>query len=86
MSGVSVTQHNVAIWPHLAAIKSLVLDSVRSPHTRRAYDRVLTEFLTWYVASGAAGFTKATVQAYRAGLRGARPLRFRRQRPTGSRP
>jgi integrase/recombinase XerD len=67
-------QHIVAIWPHMAqaleAIKSLVLDSVRSPHTRRAYDRVLSEFLAWCLATGADGFTKATVQAYRSNLEG----------------
>jgi site-specific recombinase XerC len=50
----------------LERIKSLVLDSVRSPHTRRSYDRALSEFLAWCVATGAAGFTKATVQSYRA--------------------
>jgi integrase/recombinase XerD len=62
----------VAIRPHLAealtAVKRLVLDSVRSPHTRRAYDRVLTEFLAWYVASDANGLSKATVQGYRTAL------------------
>lgn len=52
----------------LEALKSLVLDAVRSPHTRRAYDRGLTGFLAWCLASGADGFTKATVQHYRAGL------------------
>jgi site-specific recombinase XerD len=52
----------------LEVIKSLVLDSVRSPHTRRAYDRVLSEFLAWCVATGADGFTKATVQSYRSEL------------------
>ena len=50
----------------LARLKSLVLDSVRSAHTRRAYDRVLSEFLAWYVMTGAHSFTKATVQSYRA--------------------
>jgi site-specific recombinase XerD len=65
-----VPQHIVALRPHLAAaldpIKNLVLDSVRSPHTRRSYDRALTEFLAWCVATGVDGFTKATVQSYRA--------------------
>ena len=53
----------------LQAIKSLVLDSVRSPHTRRAYDRVLSEFLAWCISVEGA-FTKATVQRYRAELEG----------------
>src|SRR5215218_7053122 len=73
MSDVALLpQHIVAIRPQLAealgAIKSLVLDSVRSPHTRRAYDRVLSEFLAWCLATGADGFTKATVQTYRSSL------------------
>jgi site-specific recombinase XerD len=65
-------QHIVGIRPHMAQalerIKSLALDSVRSPHTRRAYDRVLSEFLAWCLATGAEGFTKATVQSYRSDL------------------
>src|SRR5688500_8854127 len=73
MSGVaSAPQQIVVARPQvidtLSAIKSLVLDSVRSAHTRRSYDRCLTEFLGWYVDTGANGLTKATVQAYRAGL------------------
>ena len=73
MSSVALlTQHNVAVRPQLAealaAVKSLVLDSVRSPHTRRSYDRALSEFLAWCVATGADGFTKATVQSYRSEL------------------
>jgi hypothetical protein len=47
----------------LTALKSLVLDSVRSPHTRRSYDRALSEFLAWCVATGADGITKATVHS-----------------------
>ena len=51
MSDVALAQQPVAPRPQLpealAAVKNLVLDSVRSPHTRRAYDRVLTGFLTW---------------------------------------
>jgi integrase/recombinase XerD len=54
----------------LAAIKSLVLDAVSSPHTRRSYDRALSRFLAWYQAAGAPGLTKATVQRYRADLEG----------------
>ena len=73
MSDVTLApQHSVAVRPQMAEkltqIKSLVLDSVRSPHTRRAYDRVLAEFLAWCLATGADGFTKATVQAYRSNL------------------
>jgi site-specific recombinase XerD len=73
MSDVALAlQHNVVVRPQmdeaLERVKSLVLDSVRSPHTRRAYDRVLSGFLAWCVATGADGFTKATVQSYRSEL------------------
>jgi site-specific recombinase XerD len=51
--------------PDFTRIKALVLDSVSSAHSRRAYDRALSDFLAWYAkeASGR-GFTKATVQLY----------------------
>src|SRR5690349_25131685 len=49
-------------------IKSLVLDSVTSPHSKRAYEQALDAFERWCAETGAAGFTKATVQAYRAAL------------------
>lgn len=49
-------------------LKSLVLDSVTSTHSKRAYERALDRFERWCVETGAAGFTKATVQAYRAAL------------------
>src|SRR5436309_12620302 len=49
----------------LARIKGLVLDSVVSPHSRRSYDKSLTEFLAWYATEAAGlGFNKATVQRY----------------------
>ena len=47
-------------------ILALVLDSVSSEHTRRAYERVLTDFLGWFQGNPEGGFTKATVQKYRA--------------------
>src|ERR1035438_6261033 len=50
-------------------IKNLVLDSVNSRESKRAYDKGITDFLNWYSsAAPGAGFTKATVQAYRARL------------------
>lgn len=48
-----------------ARIKALVLDSVTSPHSRRAYGRALDEFLAW---SEGRPFTRALVQQYRAAL------------------
>lgn len=52
-------------------IKSLVLDSVTSPHSKRAYEQGLDAFEHWCAQTGAAGFTKATVQAYRSALEAA---------------
>ena len=52
----------------LGAIKSLVLDAVSSPHTRRSYDLALSRFLRWYVEAGSPGLNKSTVQRYRAEL------------------
>jgi integrase len=52
------------------AIKSLVVDSVSSPHSKRAYDKALTDFLSWYQVNPQSGFTKAAVQKYRTELEG----------------
>jgi site-specific recombinase XerD len=50
-------------------LKSVVLDSVNSPESKRAYDRAITDFLKWVSITGpGTGFTKATVQAHRAHL------------------
>jgi site-specific recombinase XerD len=50
-------------------LKTLVLDSVNSPESKRAYDKGITDFLHWYSsAATGTGFTKATVQAYKAHL------------------
>src|SRR6202140_3356626 len=50
-------------------LKALVLDSVSSPITRRVYNLGLDEFIAWYAeAPRPAGFTKATVSAWRVAL------------------
>jgi integrase len=54
----------------MTAIKALVLDSVHSGHSRRAYDKALTDFLAWHQAEGGGGFTKAVVQKYAVHLQG----------------
>src|SRR4029079_19771940 len=46
-----------------------VLDSLDSPHSRRAYERHLREFIAWYGSSDQTAINKATVQRYAAGLR-----------------
>ena len=46
----------------------LVLDALNSDHSRRAYDKALTDFLRWYTEQGRPGLSKAIVQQYRAEL------------------
>jgi hypothetical protein len=49
-------------------LKALVLDSVSSPITKRAYNHALDEFSEWYGQEPRPGFTKATVSAWRVAL------------------
>src|SRR5580704_4297836 len=50
-------------------LKALVLDSVSSPITRRVYNLGLDEFIAWFGQEPRpAGFTKATVTAWRVAL------------------
>ena len=64
---------SLASVPEPAAIPGplvdLVLDSLRSPHSRRAYGRALSEFFSWYPSNASGeGFTRATLQRYRSHL------------------
>src|SRR5262245_34896415 len=47
----------LAQWQRL---KSLVLDSVSSPITRRMYNMALDEFIAWFQREPRAGYTNAT--------------------------
>src|SRR5271167_3831080 len=49
-------------------LKTLVLDSVSSPITKRVYNLGLDEFFAWYGLEPRVGFTKATVCAWRVAL------------------
>jgi len=49
-------------------LKALVLDSVSSPITKRVYNLGLDEFFAWFGQEPRAGFTKATVCAWRVAL------------------
>jgi len=49
-------------------LKTLVLDSVSSPITKRVYNLGLDEFFAWYGLESRPGFTKATVSAWRVSL------------------
>jgi site-specific recombinase XerD len=57
--------NKAADWHRL---KALVLDSVSSPITKRVYNLGLDEFFAWFSAEPRAGFTKATVSAWRVAL------------------
>src|SRR5450756_1077944 len=60
-----VLADRAADWRRL---KTLVLDSVSSPITRRVYNLGLDEFFAWYGQEPRPGFTKATVSAWRVAL------------------
>lgn len=48
-------------------LKALALDSVSSPHSRRAYGSALDQFLAWYRAAAlGTPLSKALVNAYKA--------------------
>ena len=49
-------------------VRQLVLDAVSSPLTRVMYARALDDFFAWWESQGRPGFSRATVQAYRARL------------------
>ena len=57
----------LAVPDVIERLKSLVLDSVASPESKRAYGRGLEHFLSWYLTDRPS-FTKATVQRYRTHL------------------
>ena len=54
--------------PPWVQLRQLVLDSVSSLHSRRAYGFALDEFFGWYRAAERGPFRKALVQEYRAHL------------------
>jgi Phage integrase, N-terminal SAM-like domain len=64
MNEIAVVEKG-ADWRRL---KSLVLDSVSSPITKRVYNRGLDEFFAWYGQEPRPGFTNATVAAWRVAL------------------
>jgi len=65
LSGAAVVSHPPDGW---ARLRDLVLDSVLSPHSRRAYAKSLDDFISWYLAFSRGTLSKALVQAYRAEL------------------
>ena len=51
--------------PRWEALQKLVVDSVSSIHSRRAYAHALDHFFSWYQAADRGPFSKALVQEYR---------------------
>src|SRR5664279_237910 len=60
-----ISLEKIAQWQRL---KTLVLDSVSSPITRRVYNMALDEFMRWFQQEPRTGFTKAAVSAWRVSL------------------
>ena len=49
-------------------VKALVLNALRSEHSRRAYGRALEDFFCWYQSSAQTTLNKSAVQQYRSEL------------------
>src|SRR6266436_7607597 len=60
-----IAVEKIAQWQKL---KTLVLDSVSSPITKRVYNMALDEFMGWFQQAPRPGFTKATVSQWRVSL------------------
>ncbi|CAG0932836.1 Tyrosine recombinase XerC [Thermoflexales bacterium] len=52
----------------LEKVIKLATDGLTSAHSRRAYEKALTDFMAWYSANGKPGLTKAVVQEYKTVL------------------
>ena len=64
MTGTLLTPRAVA----LERIKALVLDTLPSPESKRAYGQALDDFFRWCDSESVGEFTKAVVNGYRASL------------------
>jgi site-specific recombinase XerC len=62
------------VAPAWSRVRSLVVDSVTSPHTKRAYARALDEFFDWYQREQPGPLCKAVVQRYKAAVLEGRDL------------
>ena len=58
-------KYDLSQWERL---KALALDSVTSPHSKRAYESALNHFLAWYHFESRPPVSKAVVNAYKAQL------------------
>src|SRR5215813_9559818 len=69
-----IESNPLAISPAWARIQVLVIDTVASPHTKRAYGRAVDEFLAWHRRDQPGPLSKAVVQRYKASVLEARGL------------
>ena len=65
MSGNSLIRSDAA---QREAIIRAVLDTLDSPHSRRAYRRALDDFMAWYSEQGRTRLSKAAISAYRQAM------------------
>jgi hypothetical protein len=68
MAAVALVPLNSPPRSPLDRIKAIVLDSVPSEHTKRAYGQALDGFLCWFQAQPLGELTKAAVNSYRTKL------------------
>jgi len=52
----------------LERVKALILDTLPSPESKRAYGQALDDFFRWCETAAVSGFTKAVVNSYRVSL------------------
>ncbi len=64
-----MTQLATVATDRIQPVIDMVCNAVTSAHTKRAYTRALTDFMTWHQATGQTGLNKATVQAHVSALR-----------------
>lgn len=65
---VTVAPRVAVLPPDLGPVRALVLDSVTSSHSRRAYGHALAHFLSWYGEKARGPLRRAIVQEYRVQL------------------
>jgi site-specific recombinase XerD len=53
------------------SVASLAIDSVSSPHSKRAYEKALKDFFAWYSAEARPPLSRAIVQQYKSVLESA---------------
>ena len=59
------TQTAITTMTNIQPVIEMVINSLTSKHSRRAYEQALTDFLTWWEAEGKPPLVKATVQQYK---------------------